>query len=240
MEKSFGAGGLAPVASIHDGALTHVAVGRGGEVFAVSRGGNFGCWTTLVTALTPLGRPVLSFVEHFAQGLKVAAPSAAAPSGVFDADLVVQPSGFALVGTEQPVCIGSTPNPSAAGRIVSFAPDGQINATFANKGLASFASPMMGNVWALPTAKGGFLMVGSKPYFQTNSAKRAELDITAFLSDGKLDPTYGEGGRAQVQLPYRNGATVSAPLSIAGNGRTFVIVASSANSKALEFTRLRE
>lgn len=239
LEKSFGVGGLARVASIHDGALTHVAVGHGGEVFAVSTGGNFGCWMTVVTALTPLGHPVPSFSRHFVQGLKVVDPSAASPWGVFDADLLVQPSGFALVGTEQPVCIGNTPNPSAAGRIASFAPDGQVNAKFANNGVRSFTSQMMGEVWALPTVKGGFVMVAGKPYFQTNSTKRAKLNIIAFLSDGKLDPSFGDAGRAQVLLPYLNGATSTAPLSIAGNGKTIVIVTWSTNSKALEVIQLR-
>jgi hypothetical protein len=241
LEKSFGSGGLTPVASIHDGGLTRVAVGHSGEVLAVTWGGNFGCWTTLVTALTALGHPVQSFEQHFTQGLKSAVPSRTLPTGVFDADLVVQPSGFALVGTYQRDCIGNTPDPTAAGRIVSFGPDGQLNATFANKGIAAFASPMMGSVWALPATNGGSLMVGAKPYFQAKATERAELNIIAFSSDGKIDAAYGEDGHAQVQLPYGNESPgLSATFAVAGTGKTFVIVASSANATALELVRLRE
>jgi hypothetical protein len=238
---SFGAGGEAPVASIHDGGLSRVAIGYRGAILALTWGGNFGCWTTLVSALTPLGQPVPSFEQRFVQGLKTAFPSSALPSGVFVADLVLQPSGFALVGTEQQRCIGNTPDPTVAGRIVSFSPGGQLNATFANKGIANFASSMMGPVWALRVANGGLLVVGARVSYQTKATEQARLNVISFSPDGKLNPVYGEDGRAQVLLPYRNESSEPiVPLSVAGNGKTFVILASSANPSELELVRLFE
>jgi hypothetical protein len=227
----FGSGGRTRVASLEDSLVVRVAVESDGDILALTEGGNMGCWGTAVAALTASGAPVPSFVRNFETAL-----GHAAPSGVFVADLVARGGSFRLFGTGQSACVTNVASPSAAGRTVSFQPDGNLQTTFAHGGEATFVSGMDDPVWALPQPGGATLVVGMPAAIQASARSRATLNLVDISPTGRVDPSYGTAGRAQLPLPYLNqsDAALAIPVTVATDGKVSVVVSSTANGKALE------
>jgi hypothetical protein len=212
-----------------DSGVARVALGPGGEILALTAGGNMGLWGATVTALTASGAPVPSFQQNF---------DAAMGSPVFVGDLVVTHDGFLLVGTEQAGPVSSVTNATATGLVIAFQPDGRLETTFADGGKARFSSPMEGSVWAIPQQDGGALMVGLAPLIQGSAKAHAHLDLVDISPDGSVDRSYGRAGVAQLQLPFLDQSRASfGPLSVTGNDQVGVVVSSTADGKALKLVQ---
>jgi hypothetical protein len=187
-----------------------------------------------VSALTSTGTPVPSFQANFTAAMKQVVPS-----GIFVSDLVVRPSDFLLLGTEQDTDVATVPDPTAQGRVVAFQPNGELEQSFGTSGETSFASPMAQSVWALPGENGEIVMAAIQPSIQSNSHAQAYLSLFGFSPDGTIDQAFGQDGTARIQLPYLSQAPASfVPVTFAGNGQVSDIVTSAANGQALNLIQI--
>jgi hypothetical protein len=232
----FGSGGRAPVPVYgDDSGITRVWVEPDGDVFALTSGGNMGCWGISISALTRSGSPVPSFRSNF-----TAAMRRVSPSGVFVGDVIVRSTGFLLLGTEQSTCVTSRSSPTAQGRVAAFQLNGKLESRFAANGEASFSSPMAQPVWALPRDNGGFVMAAAPVSIQFNPHLRAELTFFDFSANGTIDHAFGKHGVADVQLPYLSQSfpASAVPVTLATNGAVSALVTSTASGKALRLIQL--
>jgi hypothetical protein len=233
--SQFGSGGRSPVPVYRDDSgIARVWAEPDGDIFALTAGGNMGCWGISVSALTPSGSPVPSFQSNF-----TAAMRRVSPSGIFVGDVIVRSTGFLLLGTEQGTCVGA-PSRTTQGRIAAFQLNGKLAPRFAVNGEASFSSPMAQSVWAMPRNNGQFVMASAAPVIQTNPHARAELSLFDFFADGNLDHAFGNQGVAGVQLPYLSQSfpASSVPVTVATNGQVSALVTSTANGQALRLVQL--
>ncbi len=233
--SEFGSGGRSPIPVYRsDSSLTRVWAEPNGDIFALTSGGNMGCWGITVSALTSSGSPVPSFQSNF-----TAAMRHVSPSGVFVGDVVARSTDFLLLGTEQSTCV-NLPNPTAQGRVVAFQLDGKLEPRFAANGEASFSSPMAESVWALPRSNGGFVMVDAPAFILYGPRPGAELSFFDFSANGTIDHAFGKQGVADVQLPYLRQAPLTSfvTVTLATNGQVSALVTSTATGKALRLILL--
>jgi hypothetical protein len=232
----FGSGGREsiPVPG-DDSGITRVWAEPDGDVFALSSGGNMGCWGISISALTSSGSPVPSFQSNF-----TAAMRRVSPSGIFVGDVVVRSSGFLLIGTEQSTCVTTLSSRTAQGRVVAFQLNGKLEPRFAANGEESFNSPMAESVWALPRNNGGFVMAAAPVDIQSNPHVRAELSFYEFSADGAIDHAFGKRGVADVKLPYLSQSFPASalPITLATNGAVSALVTSTASGQALRLIQL--
>jgi hypothetical protein len=231
----FGSGGRAPIPVYRDDSgIARVWAEPDGNIFALTAGGNMGCWGISISALTSSGSPVPSFQSNFAAAMR-----RVSPSGIFVGDVVVRPSDFLLLGTEQSTCV-TTPSRTARGRVAAFQLNGKLDPSFAANGEASFNSPMAGSVWALPRDNGGFVMAAAPPVFQVSPHTRAKLSFFDFSADGNIDHSFGKQGVTKLQLPYLSESfpASSVPITLATNGQVSALVTSTANGRALRLVQL--
>jgi hypothetical protein len=230
--SAFGSGGRSPV-PVHrdDSVITRVWAEPDGDIFALVPGGLMGCWGISISAFTSSGSPVPSFQSNF-----TAAMRRVSPSGVFVGDVVVRPTDFLLLGTEQSRCVLPPIRP-ARGRVVAFQLNGKLEPRFAANGQASFSSPMAQNVWALPRNNGGFVMA-AEPAFP--ESKATQLSLFDFSADGTIDHAFGNHGLAKLQLPYPNGSFPAfiVPITFATNGQVSALVTSTSTGRALRLIQL--
>jgi hypothetical protein len=222
--RSFGDGGRTAIpVYLDDSGLGRVWAASDGEILALSGGGNMGCWDTYVSALTSHGRPVPGFQPNFNAAMR-----RVLPSQVFIAGVIIRPSSFLLVGTDQNTCVSTVPSRSAQGRIMTFQLNGKLTGT------TTFASPMTESAWALPRSKGGFVLATSAPVLEVNPHARASLTVFTFSASGSHQ------GTTVIQLPYVNQSypAGAVPVTIATNGRISSLVTSNATGKALRLTQL--
>jgi hypothetical protein len=227
---SFGSGGRTRVAPLEDSGIERLAIRPDGDILSLTEGGLMGCWSSAMAELTPSGAAVPSFVANFH-----AAMARVLKSSVFVADLVADGDGFHLIGTGQKPCVSTKPSPTVTGRVVAFQSNGELQTSFARGGDATFASPMQDPVWALPQPGGRTLMVGEKAYLQVGAHARLSLNLVDLSATGAIHRGYGDGGRAVVRLPFLNGGSAAyIPVAVASDGRTGIVVSSSADGTALE------
>jgi hypothetical protein len=234
--SEFGSGGRTPVpVSGDDSGITRVWVEPDGDIFALTSGGNMGCWGISVAALTSSGSPVPSFRSNF-----TAAMRRVSPSGIFVGDVVARSTDFLLLGTEQSTCVTSLSNRTAHGRVAAFQLNGKLESRFAANGEASFSSPMAQPVWALPRNNGGFVMAAAPVAIQFSPHARAELSFYDFSANGTIDRAFGKHGVADVQLPYLSQAfpASAVPVTLATNGAVSALVTSTASGQALRLVQL--
>jgi hypothetical protein len=234
--SEFGSGGRTPIpVSGDDSGITRVWVEPDGDVFALTSGGNMGCWGISISALTSSGSPVPSFRSNF-----TAAMRRVSPSGIFVGDVIVRSTDFLLLGTEQSTCVTSVSNRTAHGRVAAFRLNGKLESRFAANGEASFNSPMAQPVWALPRNNGGFVMVAAPVSIQFSPHARAELRLYDFSANGTIDHAFGKHGVADVQLPYLSQALPASavPITLATNGAVSALVTSTASGQALRLIQL--
>jgi len=227
--SGFGSGGRSAIPVYRDDSgITRVWVEPGGEILALTAGGNMGCWGITVSALTSSGSPVPSFQSNF-----TAAMRRVSPSGIFVGDVVPRSTDFLLLGTEQSTCV-TLPSRTAQGRVAAFQLNGKLEPRFAADGEASFSSPMAlaASVWALPRNNGGFVMVAG-PFNLSNPHAR-EPRLFDFSADGNLDHAFGNHGVADLQLPY----FYNVPIAVATNGQVSALVTSTASGHALRLIQL--
>jgi hypothetical protein len=234
--SEFGSGGRESI-PVHrdDSGITRVWAGPDGDVFALTSGGNMGCWGISISALTRSGSPVPFFQSNF-----TAAMRRVSPSGIFVGDVVVRSTGFLLIGTEQSTCVTSLSSRTARGRVVAFQLNGKLEPRFAVNGEASFNSPMAESVWALPRSNGGFVMAAAPVDIQSNPHVRAELSFSEFSADGAIDHAFGQRGVADVQLPYLSQSfpASAVPITLSTNGAVSALVTSTASGQALRLIQL--
>jgi hypothetical protein len=232
--SEFGSGGRAPIPVYRDDSgITRVWVEPDGDVFALTSGGNMGCWGISVAALTSSGSPVPSFQSNF-----TAAMRRVSPSGIFVGDVVVRPADFLLLGTEQSTCVTSLFSRTAQGRVAAFQLNGKLESRFAANGEASFSSQMAQPVWALPRNNGGFVMAASLVPNQFSPHARAELTFYDFSANGTIDHAFGKHGVAEVQLPYLSQSVPAVPVTLATNGAVSALVTSTGSGQALRLIQL--
>jgi hypothetical protein len=222
--RSFGDGGRTAIpVYLDDSGIVRVWAAPDGEILALSEGGNMGCWDTYASALTSQGRPVPGFQPAFNAAMR-----RVIPSQIFVADVIIRPSGFLLVGTDQNACVSTVPSRTAQGRIMAFQLNGKLTGT------TTFASPMAGSAWALPRSSGGFVLATSAPVLEVNPPARASLTMLAFSAGGSKQ------GTTVVELPYvsQSFPAGAVPVTIATNGRVISLVTSNATGKALRLTQL--
>jgi hypothetical protein len=230
--SQFGSGGRSPV-PVHrdDSVITRVWAEPDGDIFALVPGGLMGCWGISISAFTSSGSPVPSFQSNF-----TAAMRRVSPSGIFVGDVVVRPTDFLLLGTEQSTCV-LHPSRTAQGRVVAFQLDGKLDPRFAASGQATFSSPMAQSVWALPRNNGGFVMAAQPAFPQSKATQLSFLDFSA---GGTIDHAFGSHGVAEVQLPYVSQSLLAAfvPITLATNGQVTALVTSAATGRALRLTQV--
>jgi hypothetical protein len=234
--SEFGSDGRAPIPVYgDDSGITRVWVEPDGDVFALTSGGNMGCWGISISALTSSGSPVPSFRSNF-----TAAMRRVSPSGIFVGDVVVQPTDFLLLGTEQGTCVTSVSSRTAQGRVAAFRLNGKLESRFSANGVASFNSPMAQPVWALARGNGGFVMAAAPVSIQSNPHARAELSFFDFSANGTIDRAFGKDGVADVQLPYLSQSLPASavPIALATNGEVSALVTSTATGQALRLMQL--
>ncbi|MGA3217997.1 MAG: hypothetical protein ABSE77_02790 [Acidimicrobiales bacterium] len=207
-----------------DSGAGQVAVEPDGEILVVTGGGNMGCWGVTVSALTASGSPVPSFQQHF--------NAAMGAQTTFVGSLVVHDGGFLLAGTGQAGCVENAPSPTAVGRIIAFGPSGGLDRSFGTDGQVRFSSPMEDPVWALAQQDGGLLVAGVAVSFQPNAQSPLTLNLLRFSAKGHLDPGYGHGGVAELQLQHLS------PSAAITNGRLNAVVCSSTTRNAFWLTEL--
>jgi hypothetical protein len=207
-----------------DSGAAQVGVEPDGEILVVTAGGNMGCWGLTVSALTASGSPVPFFRQHF--------NAAMASETTFVGSLVVHGGGFLLAGTTQAGCVENAPSPTAVGRILAFGPSGGLDRSFGSDGQVRFSSPMEAPVWALPQQDGGLLLAGVAVSSQPNAQSLLTLNLLRFSAKGHLDPSYGHGGAAELQLRHLS------PSAAMTNGRLNAVVCSSTTSNAFWLTEL--
>lgn len=146
--RSFGDGGRTAIpVYLDDSGIGRVWAAPDGEILALSGGGNMGCWGTYVSALTSQGTPVPGFQPNFNAAMRQVVPSQ-----VFVADVIIRPSSFLLVGTNQNACVSTVPSRTAQGRIMAFKLNGKLTGTttFASHGrirLGPAAQQWRGSSW---------------------------------------------------------------------------------------------
>jgi hypothetical protein len=234
--SDFGSGGRTSVPVYRDDSgISRVWAEPDGDIFALTSGGNMGCWGISVSALTGSGSKVPSFQSNFNAAMR-----RVSPSGVFAGDVVVRSSDFLVAGTEQSACVGAPGGGTSQGRVAAFAFDGKLDSGFAAGGVASFSAPMAESVWALPRSNGGFVLAAAPPIFETNPNARAELRFFDLSADGGIDHAFGNQGVATLQLPYLSQAypASAVPTALATNGTVSSLVTSTANGKALRLIQL--
>ena len=234
--SEFGSGGRAPIPVYgDDSGITRVWVEPDGDVFALTAGGNMGCWGISISALTSSGSPVPSFRSNF-----TAAMRHVSPSGIFVGDVIVRSSDFLLLGTEQSTCVTTLSSRTAHGRVAAFQLDGKLEPRFAGHGAESFNSPMAQPVWALARNNGGFVMAAAPVSIQSNPHARAELSFFDFSANGTIDHAFGTHGVADVQLPYLSQSfpASAVPVTLATNGAVSALVTSTASGQALRLIQL--
>jgi len=207
-----------------DSGAAQLAVEPDGEILVVTAGGNMGCWGVTVSALTASGSPVPSFERDF--------NAAMGPQTTFVGSLVLHDGGFLLAGTSQAGCVGNTASPTAVGRIIAFGPSGGLLTSFGTDGRVRFSSPMEAPVWALPQQDGGLLLAGIAVSFQSNAQSLMHLNLVRFSANGHLEPGYGHGGIAELQLRHLS------PSAAMTNGRLNAVVCSSTTANAYWLTEL--
>ena len=218
-----------------DSGISEVAVETGGNILALTTGGNMGYWGVNVSALTSTGAPVPSFQANF-----TAAMEHVAPSGIFVGDLVVRSNDLLLLGTEQDTDVATVPDPTAQGRVVAFQSNGELEQSFGTSGEVHFASPMAQLVWALPRDNGHIVVAELQPLIQSIPHAQAYLSLFGFSADGTIDQAFGQDGTAEIQLPYlsQDMPASSLPITFASNGQVSDIVTSAANGQALSLTQI--
>jgi hypothetical protein len=222
--RGFGDGGRTAIpVYLDDSGVGRVWAAPDGEILALSGGGNMGCWDTYVSALTSRGTPVPGFQSTFNAAMRHVIPSQ-----IFVASVIIRPSSFLLVGTDQNACVSTFSNRTAQGRIMAFQLNGKLTGT------TTFASPMTESAWALPRSNGGFVLVTGAPVVEVNPHARASLTVLTFSAGGSSQ------GTAVVQLPYVNQSYPAGgvPVTIATNGRLSSLVTSNATGRALRLFRL--
>jgi hypothetical protein len=230
--RRFGSGGRVRIGPLEDSGVARVAVEPGGDILALTEGGNMGCWGVTVAALNASGSPVPSCQRNFNATMQRALPSEA-----FVGDLAVRRDDFLLVGTEQENCVTNVLSPTATGRIIAFEPNGEIEASFASRGEARFSSSMEDPVWVLPQQDGGMLIVGMTPVIQAKA--RARLNLVDISTNGNVDRGYGHDGVDHLQLPFLSQSypASAVPVSVTTNGHVSVVVSSTADGTALKLVQ---
>ena len=223
--SGFGSAGRTTLAVTRDDSgAAQVAVEPDGEILVVTAGGNMGCWGVTVSALTASGLPVPSFQQHF--------NAAMGPQTTFVGSLVFHDVGFLLAGTGQAACVENTPSPTAVGRVIAFEPNGGLEKSFGTDGQVRFSSPMEDPVWALPQQDGGLLLAGMAVSSQPNAQGPVHLNLVRLSAKGHLEPGYGHGGMAELQLRHLSAAEAMT------NGRLNAVVCSSTTGNAFWLTEL--
>lgn len=227
----FGPGGRVRIpVYLEYSSVTRVAVEPGGDILALSVGGQMGTWGVTVTALTADGSPVPRFQRNLN-----AAIQHTLPSQIYVGDLVVDRHGFVLVGTGPWGTVTNLASRTAAGYIVAFQTDGSLDTSFAGGGEARFSSPLEDPLWALPQLDGGVLVVGMTPALQAPAQVRAHLNLVDISKGGNVDRGYGHGGVDQLPLPFLGQSPASfVPVSVTTNGQVSLVVSSTADSRALK------
>ncbi|MGH3255252.1 MAG: hypothetical protein ACRDOU_07540 [Streptosporangiaceae bacterium] len=234
--SQFGSGGRTPVPVYgDDSGITRIWVEPDGDIFALTSGGNMGCWGISISALTSSGSPVPSFRSNF-----TAAMRRVSPSGIFVGDVIARSTDFLLLGTEQSTCVTSLSSRTAQGRVAAFQLNGKLEPRFAANGVASFNSPMAQPVWALARNNGGFVMAAAPVSIQFNPHVRADLSFFDFSADGRIGRAFGKDGVADVRLPYLSQSLPASavPIALATNGEMSALVTSTASGRALRLIQL--
>jgi len=234
---TFGVGGRTGMPPYHDGGVQGVWIEPNGDILSLVGGGNMGCWGVVAVTLTSSGRRIPGFTARFRRALRQVDPDPDYPITVFIGDVVVGPSGFHLVGTDQDNCVDNPPgrNPSERVSDIAFGYDGGLDTSFGTNGVTSFPAPIADSVWALPRADGSLLLATSPDRNDHGHYARADLLLYRITRTGQLETSYASHGVGDVPLPYdRDSDTAleigSLPVS---NGRQTAIVSGNAPGDAV-------
>jgi hypothetical protein len=230
--SQFGSGGRSAIPVYRDDSgIGRVAVEPNGDILALVTGGNMGDWGVSVSALTSSGSPVPSFQKNFNAGM-----GHSTPSGIFVGDLVLRPGGFVLVGTGQIHSVTDVRDPSAAGRVIAFQPDGKLASGFGADGETSFRSPMAQSVWGLPQPGGRILMAATQPLVQTGDRTTA-IRLVDISANGSIDRTFGDQGVSEIYLA--NASQSFAVITAATNGQLSILSAITPGGREFQLVQIR-
>lgn len=219
---SFGKQGAATLPTGEDSGVDSLLREPNGDLLALVRYGNMGCWGVGVAMLTPAGHHVAGFAKRMTQFWGSLA------FGAFDGAIYVTPHGFTLAGAGQHPCFGRVPAKSVTGVMARFRTDGaSVGRT------VRFPSRDFGVLGAFKSGR-DTLFVDSKFADDT----RARLRV--LRPDGTAKPSFGHDGEVIVRAPWQgSSAQLATGLAVKGDDPTsLVIVATRDGRQQIQIVRL--
>ena len=223
---SFGSHGARRVPVLEDSGIAGLWVLPDGDILEQTVGGNMGCWTISVAALTSSGLPVPGFQQAYEQ---------APVSSVFVGGVAPRGNGFVLIGTGQDACVTARADPSASGHSYFFTASGHLDRTAGHGGQATFASAMDSLGWVLPQASGTILFVGIPNYPGSNPHGHVALRLDELLPSGRPNPRYGHDGAAEFVVPVEDSTAV---MAVWTDGRRNFVLISTDGGKLLAIRQM--
>jgi uncharacterized delta-60 repeat protein len=215
LDSTFGSGGLAPLQSFGSDAI---ALQADGKILVASSTGSLARYNSNGSVDKSFG--------ILGQAASVAAPSA----------IAVQSDGKILaVGTDTSK-VSATGNSTGFG-LVRFNPDGSIDTTFGTHGgaITGFPKTTATNAFAVTLQPNGDIVAaGQAGNIPSNSVTEEAFALARYVGVGKLDSTFGNGGRATTSFGSNADAVI---LSIVLQSDGKIVVAGTNGGTSLEVAR---
>ncbi len=212
LDTTFGSGGLAPLQGFGPGAIT---LQSDGKILVASGGGSLGRYNQDGSVDKTFG--------IFGQAASIASPSA----------IAVQSDGKILAAGADTSKVSTTGN-STGFAVVRFNSDGSIDTTFGTHGgaITGFPNTTVTAAFAAAVQPNGDIVAAGEA---GNSNPLTEaFALARYAGSGKLDPTFGNGGRATTSF----GSTANAFItSIVFQSDGKIVVAGTNGGTSLEVAR---
>jgi len=220
LDTTFGNGGLAPVQNFGSSAIALQSDGK----ILLGSGASFGAAGSLAR-YNKDGSVDKSF------GISGQAASVAAPAAI-----AVQSDGKILAAGSDTSKVAATGNSTGFG-LVRFNPDGSIDATFGTRGGAITGFPKTTTTAAFAVAlqpNGDIVAAGQAGNIISNSVTFEAFALARYVGGGKLDSTFGTGGRVTTSFGSNADAFV-ASIVLQRDGK--IVVAGTNGGTSMEVAR---
>jgi uncharacterized delta-60 repeat protein len=215
LDSTFGTGGLAPLQTFGSDAIALQADGR---ILVASSTGSLARYNSNGSVDKTFG--------IFGQAASIASPSA----------IAVQSDGKILVAGTDTSKVSATGNSTGFG-LVRFNTDGSIDTTFGTRGgaVTGFPKTTATNAFAVTLQPNGDIVaVGQAGNIISNSVTEEAFALARYVGDGKLDSTFGNGGRVTTSFGSTADAFITS-IVLQSDGK--IVVAGGNGGTKLEVAR---
>ena len=217
LDPSFGSDGIATVPTTVPLAVTDLAsAGPSGAMVAAVRNWDPQGSAFAATRFGPNGEFDTSFGENGLAQLGV--------GGALGEK--IQATGVAAWARGQSILVGYRTRSSGrdlrtAPLLVRLTADGSFDSSFGDDGTVAprFSAGGGDSLYAVTVTGGRLIAVGSR---NEKVGGRPAALVVAYLTDGRVDKTFGKGGRVQFSLPRENEYTGFSAVKALGSGRVLV------------------